>query len=118
MKTAEPRTTVTMYFFGVIGTFLIMIGLVWIMYYYTRPPGVDTVRAAERRKNLADLTAQTKEILDNYGWMDQKKGIVRLPMTRAMELTVQEWQNPAVFHSNLLERLKTATNVPPPVSYE
>ena len=125
MKTpsVSPKTTVAVYLVGVIGTFLIMGALVWIMYYFTKPPPVDESRYAERRKNLADINAQAKDQLENYGWMDQAKGIVRLPIKQAMELTVHEWQNPAQARSNLLARLAKATAVtpaapPPPNIYE
>ncbi len=111
-STPVPKTSVLALAIAFIGTFLIVAGLIWIMYYFTQPPPVDQARAAERRKNLADLNAQTKEQLDNYGWIDQPKGIVRLPITRAMELTLQEWQNPAVAHSNLVVRVDKATAVP------
>jgi hypothetical protein len=94
------------------GVLLIMAGLVWVMYHYTRPERVDQARIAERRKNLAELNAQAKEVLENYAWIDQTKGLVRLPVARAMELTVSEWQNPAGARSNLLWRLEKATARP------
>jgi hypothetical protein len=40
--------------------------------------------------------------------------VVRLPVARAMELTVQEWQQPRAARSNLLFRLQRAA--PPPAS--
>jgi len=114
------QPTLAIYLVGVLGTFFIVAGLIWIMYYYTQPPPVDAVRAGERRQNLADLNAQTKEQLETYAWGDRTKGIVRLPIARAMDLTVLEWQNPAQARSNLLARLEKATAVvpPPPNRYE
>ncbi|MCL5096882.1 MAG: hypothetical protein M1608_05025 [Candidatus Omnitrophica bacterium] len=111
---SQPKTTVAVYLAGFIGTFLIMIGLIALMYYYTRPPGVDEVRASERRKNLADLQAANKELLEHYGWVDQGKGIVRLPIERAMKLTVLESQDQPVARSNLLVNLEKLLAVPPP----
>src|SRR5277367_6378199 len=61
----------------------------------TRPAPIEADRAALRAKTLADLRAANVEALTTYGWVDQGKGIVRLPIERAMELTLQEWQNPA-----------------------
>lgn len=116
--TNSHKTTVVIYFIGIVGSFLIMIGLIWIMYYYTRPPGVDQARAAERRKNLADLTAQTKEQLENYAFMNPVNGTIRVPIARAMELTVQEWQGSTNFHSNLVAHWQKSTNMPPPPNYE
>ena len=115
MNDADPsrRTTVGFYLVGVLGTFFIMAGLIGVMYHYTQPPPLDESRYAERRKNLAEINAAAKEQLENYGWLDQTKGIVRVPVARAMELTVQEWHNPAQARSNLLARLEKAIAVPP-----
>jgi hypothetical protein len=97
------------------GVLLIMLGLVWIMYHYIRPEPVDETRMAERRRNLAELNAQTKDALEHYAWLDQTKGLVRLPVARAMELTADEWRQPAAARSNLLLRLDRITP-PPPVA--
>jgi hypothetical protein len=113
----NARTTVAVYFFGILGTFMVLAALVWTMYHYTRPPGIDLARAAERRKNLQDVTAQSKEQLETYGWVDKARGIVRLPLDRAMELALRDWQNPVAAKSNLLVRLQKATS-PPPNPYE
>lgn len=48
----------------------------------------DAARSAERTKNLADLQAADKAQLTTYGWNDRAKGIVRIPVTRAMELVL------------------------------
>ena len=109
-----PRTTVALYSVGVLGTFLIVAGLIGIMYYYTLPAPVDQARVKERLKNLADLNAQSKEQLEHYAYIDRAKGTVRLPIARAMELTSVEWQNPAAGRSNLLGRLDQALKQPPP----
>ena len=93
---------------SVVGIFLIMSGLIALMYHYTQPPPEDHAHWTERKRNLAELSAQNKELLENYGWVDKTRGIVRLPIGRAMELTVREWQNPAAARSNLLVRLQNA----------
>jgi hypothetical protein len=45
---------------------------------------------ADRKALLAEH--RSKELSDStsYGWIDQKAGLVRLPIDRAMELTVRE----------------------------
>ncbi len=35
------------------------------------------------------MRAAEEKILHSYGWIDQQKGIVRIPIERAMELTAQ-----------------------------
>lgn len=97
-----------LYSLASLGTFLIVGWLVWVMIHYTRPAPLAEDRAALRRKNLAELRAANAEALNHYGWIDQARGIVRLPVEEAMRLTVQEWQNPAAARSNLIARAAMA----------
>jgi hypothetical protein len=50
----------------------------------------DADRAAVRIKNLAELQAADTALLTTYGWSDQTKGVIHLPITRAMELILPE----------------------------
>jgi hypothetical protein len=43
-----------------------------------------------RAGRLTELRAKEKAALASYGWVDQKAGVVRLPIDRAMELTIRE----------------------------
>lgn len=45
---------------------------------------------AERKALLAEHRAREQSESSGYGWIDQKAGIVRLPIDRAMELVVRE----------------------------
>jgi len=38
----------------------------------------------------AELREQESEVLSSYGWVDQEKGIVRIPVERATELYLEE----------------------------
>jgi hypothetical protein len=40
-------------------------------------------------QDVADLYARENLLLDNYSWVDQKSGKVRIPIDRAMELIAQ-----------------------------
>lgn len=93
---------------------LVVAGLVWAMKHYTTPPDLTAARAAERAKNLTELHSAEKQAMDTYDWVDKTKGIVRLPVQRAMELTVADWQNPPQARADLIERVEKATFVPPP----
>lgn len=105
--------TALAYFAGTVGTFLIVAALVWAMVHYTQPPPAED-RAAVRAKALAELRAAEAEALNNPGWIDQGKGIVRLPIEQAMKLAVAEWgQNPGAARSNLIARVEKATAAPP-----
>lgn len=92
---------------------LIFAGLVWKMQQYTTPPPLSALRAAERAKALADLRAEEAIALNNVGWVDQAKGVVRLPITDAIKLAEQQWQNPAKARADLIARVEKATALPP-----
>ena len=103
------------YIITILGTFLIVAVLVRVMVDYTRPapPGED--RAKLRHKNLEELHAANVEVLNNpnYVWQDQAKGIVRMPISQAMELSLKLWQDKTVARSNLIARVEKATAAPP-----
>lgn len=44
----------------------------------------------QRAATLAEMRAREKSASTTYGWVDQTKGVVRLPIDRAVELTIQE----------------------------
>ena len=98
---------------AIIGAFLIVAGLVWAMKHYTTPASITAQRAAERAKNLVDLRSAEKHDMENYGWVDQPKGIVRLTVERAVELTVDGGKDLASARKDLIERVAKATYVPP-----
>lgn len=51
-------------------------------------PGVMT--PAERKALLADHVTKEHAAATTYAWIDQKAGTVRLPISRAIELTVRD----------------------------
>lgn len=46
--------------------------------------------AESRQKTLAETREAQAKQASSYGWVDEKAGVVRLPIERAMELTVQQ----------------------------
>lgn len=53
---------------------------------------VEGVRTpADRRQLLAEHQGKEHAEATSYAWIDQKAGIVRLPMDRAIELTVRDY---------------------------
>ena len=102
------------YAIAVLGAFLIVGLLVFAMYHFTQPEPLGANRAAERAKALAELRAAEHEALNNAGWVDQTKGIVRLPIDDAMKIVQRDWSsNPSAARSNLLARVEKATAVAP-----
>ena len=108
-----PERTKSAYLIGILGSFLIIAALVWAMQRYTQPAPLGEDRVAVRKKALADLRAAEASELASYGWVDQAKGVVRLPIAEAMQLALSAWQNPAAGRSNLIARVEKATAVPP-----
>jgi hypothetical protein len=109
----ESRTSWP-YVVAVLGAFLIVGILVWVMSQYTEPAPLGQNRAAERAKALVELRAYEAEQLNNVGWVDPTKGLVRLRIQDAMKLVEQEWgKDPAAARSNLIARVEAA-NPPPP----
>jgi hypothetical protein len=92
---------------------LIFAALVWKTRQYTTPPPLGAERAAERARALAELRAAEADALHNVGWIDQGKGVVRLPIADAMKLAEREWQNPAKARADLIARVEKATALPP-----
>lgn len=106
------------YVVGVLGAFLIVACLVWYMRANTQPSPLGEDRAAVRKKTRDEVRNADADVLNNpnYVWQDQPKGIIRLPLKDAMDLSLRLWQNPAAARSNLLARVKKA--YPPPMSFE
>lgn len=102
------------YVIAVLGALLIVAVLVFAMRHYTQPPPLGQARAIERAQKLGELRADETTALLSVGWIDQAKGIVRLPIEAAVQITLREWQNPAAARSNLIARVEKATYVPPP----
>ncbi|HVM51088.1 MAG TPA: hypothetical protein VMU04_23870 [Candidatus Acidoferrum sp.] len=108
----RDRTT-SAFVIGTLGCFLIVAALVWAMHHYTQPPPLGEDRVAVRKKALAELRAAEAEELSTYGWADQAKGVVRLPIAEAMKVALRQWQDPAAARSNLIARVEKATAPPP-----
>ena len=47
--------------------------------------------AAVRKENLAKLREKQAKQAASSGWVDQKNGVVQIPLEQAMDLTVQKY---------------------------
>jgi len=58
----------------------------------------EETRAKKRVENLKTLREEADKSLATYGWIDKNKGVARIPIERAMELTVADLakQKPAL----------------------
>lgn len=91
-ETASSSKTSWMTFAAVIGGFTIFALILLVAYLPQKPAPLPegSKTPEERLAALAELRAKEKTGATSYGWVDQSKGIVRLPLDRAVELTVQE----------------------------
>src|SRR5437588_12091986 len=53
----------------------------------------EKMRAEARAKKLKDARNEDAKALTTYSWVDKNKGTVRLPIERAMELTLADLAN-------------------------
>jgi hypothetical protein len=89
---------------GFVMACFILAALILAMKHSAHPPAIDADNAATRAKALAELRAAEFSALNNPGWIDQNRGIVRLPISIALQISENEWQNPAAARSNLIVR--------------
>jgi hypothetical protein len=99
---------------GFIVASLVFIGLFVAVKFSINVPPVDADRAAVRAKALAEIRATEEKSLNTAGWIDQSRGIVRLPIDTALQEAVQAWQNPAQARADLISR-QTNASAPAPV---
>lgn len=90
------------YILGILLVLVIIggVGLTAVVLYFINHPVPLTVGpAAERKAKLAEVNANQNDIITSYGWVDQPNGVVRIPVERAMKLTIEK-----------LEKSKNITN--------
>ena len=77
--------------FGVVLLF-VLFGVIVLAIIGPSPRGTDyeETRAKKRVENLKTLREEADKALTTYGWVDKTKGVARIPIARAMELTVAE----------------------------
>jgi hypothetical protein len=57
---------------------------------WPRTSDYEETRAKKRLENLKTLREEADKALTMYGWIDKNKGVARVPIERAMELTVTD----------------------------
>ena len=77
--------------FGIVLLF-VLFGVIVLAIIGPAPRGSDyeETRAKKRVENLKTLRDEADKALTTYGWIDKNKGVARVPIGRAMELTVAE----------------------------
>ncbi len=87
------RPTNVKYLLGVLLA-LVIVGAVALvavlLYFVNRPKPLVVGPADERRAKLAEVNAKQNEAISTYAWVDQPNGVVRIPVARAMQLTIEK----------------------------
>ena len=89
---AESKGSFTATLLAAVGGFSIFLIILVIAYLPNKaaPAGDGMKTPAERKAALAELRGKEQTAATTYGWVDKDKGVVRLPLERAVELTIQE----------------------------
>ena len=89
-QVAQSRAPLSTWF-GIVLLFVLFGALVLaVIGPAPRQSDYEETRAKKRADNLKALREETQKALTNYGWIDKNKGVARIPIDRAMELTVAE----------------------------
>ena len=90
---SEGKCSFTTTLLAVIGGFAIFVVILLVAYLPNRkglPQGVGSKPPAEGKAILQELRGKEHTTATTYAWVDREKGVVRIPIERAIELTIQE----------------------------
>ena len=111
--TNSGKTMTVISALAILAAFLLLVFLVRQMTRLAQPPPVGAERALARAKDNAAIRAEGAAALQSWGYVDQSRGIVRLPIEDAIKLTVQGYHNSAAYRTDVLARVEKATAPPP-----
>ena len=91
-NTQKNRVSLSVIIIGLV-MILLFVGLaIFLVSQRENIPTVDAQNAEVRLKNLAELNAENQRILTQYHWIDKNKGVIGIPINRAMDLVVAQLQ--------------------------
>jgi len=78
--------------YAVLTVVLLLLAAVWLQafYHYREEHEIQRKVIDPPVAEVQDYLREQNERLGSYAWIDKEKGIVRLPIERAMELVVRE----------------------------
>jgi hypothetical protein len=79
-------------------------------------PAIDADRGTVISKAFMEMHTNEIASLNNIGWADQPRSIVRLPIETAIQMTERNWQNPAQARADLIARAEKAAAPAPKVA--
>jgi hypothetical protein len=84
-----PKSMVPIFIGGIFLIALFAIAVRILMAWTPDLPDEDFARGEERAKARETLTADNQKRLEEWAWADQKTGAVQMPITVAMERTIE-----------------------------
>ncbi len=100
---------------GLIIGSVLFIALAAAVRFLTVVPDIDADAGTKRSETLVKIRATEFTNLNQVAWIDEPRGIVRLPIDTAIQIALQAWQDPAQARADLIAREKKAT-APAPVA--
>jgi hypothetical protein len=87
----EPDTGLTA-IIGVVFAILLFVVVVFLQAYFYRQSAQEHERkvVAVAPEELSQLRTQQEEVLHDYRWVDENKGVVAIPIERAMTLVARD----------------------------
>ena len=83
--------------------FVLFLGVgIWMVYFADKPT-FEAEQAAGREEKLKARVAQDEYFLNNYGWVNEAQGVVRIPIDRAIQLTIEDLKNKPVISSDYID---------------
>jgi hypothetical protein len=89
---SSSNSSFTATLLAAVGGFAIFLLILLVAYMPNKAaPAGDGVKTPEQRKAaLAELRGKEKTTATTYGWVDKDAGVVRIPISKAKELVIQE----------------------------
>lgn len=85
----DPSTAPVVYM-GVVGTIITVVVILSVQALYYRGQSAENQRKMDGPSTTTLVDSQTQP--GGYRWIDREKGVVGIPVERAMELTIKEHQ--------------------------
>ncbi len=103
------------YFLGALVVLLLGVGINAMLKHYTATgaQAAREARAKERAKAQAEIRQTTTQELTTTALLDKAKGVYRIPVTAAMELTLKDYQAAAASRAAFVARVEKITAPPP-----
>ncbi|MBI5799540.1 MAG: hypothetical protein HZA92_02275 [Verrucomicrobia bacterium] len=103
------------YFLGALVVILLGVGLNAMLKSYTETgaQAARDARAKERSKAQSEIRQTTAQELGTAALLDKAKGVYRIPVTAAMQLTLKDYENAAASRAAFVARVEKITAPPP-----